>query len=110
MAFTPQIDGSDIDYISNIDWNEPTSQRSLNLISVFNRWRTCVWTVDTMPMTEWQTLIGKRGSIVSLTTTDPDDRNAAYVTYYGVRVKSVSKRNHASLNAEGVRAEFLVRT
>jgi hypothetical protein len=110
MAFTPQIDGSDIDYISNIDWIESTDQQSLNLISVFNRWRTCRWSVDTMPMTEWSTLISKRGSIVSLTTTDPDDRNADFVTYYGVRVKSVTMRNHTSLNAEGVRAEFLVWT
>lgn len=109
MAFTPQIDGSDIDYISNIDWNQPTKQQSLDLISVFNRYRICTWSVDTMPMTEWQTLIGKRGSIVSLTTTNPDDRNADFVTYYGARVQSVSKRTHASLNAAGVRVEFLVR-
>jgi hypothetical protein len=61
-------------------------------------------------MAEWATLISKRGSIVNLTTTDPDDRNADFVTYYGARLRSVTKRNHASLNAQGVRAEFLVRT
>lgn len=110
MAFTPQIDGSDIDYISNIDWSEPTTQQSLDLISVFNRWRICTWSVDIMPMSEWSTLIGKRGSIVSLTTTDPDDRNADFVTYYGARLRNVTKRNHASLNAQGVKVEFLVRT
>jgi hypothetical protein len=109
MAFTPQIDGSDIDYITNIDWDQPTTQQSLDLISVFNRFRICTWSTDIMPMAEWQTLISKRGSIVNLTTTNPDDRNADFVTYYGARVKSVTKRNHASLNAEGVQVEFLVR-
>ena len=110
MAFTPQIDGSDIDYISNIDWNQPTTQQSLDLISVFNRVRVCTWSVDTMPMDEWSTLISKRGSIVSLTTTNPDNRNTDFVTYYGARLRSVTKRNHASLNAQGVQVEFLVRT
>lgn len=110
MAFTPQIDGSDIDYISNIDWNQPTTQQSLDLISVFNRLRVCTWSVDTMPMDEWATLISKRGSIVSLTTTDPDNRNADFVVFYGARLRSVTKRNHASLNAQGVQVEFLVRT
>lgn len=109
MAFTPQIDGSDINYISHIDWSQTTSQQSLDMISVFNRVRVCTWSVDTMPMAEWSTLISKRGSIVSLTTTDPDDRNADFVTYYGARVRSVTKRNHASLNAQGVKVEFLVR-
>lgn len=110
MAFTPQIDGSDIFYISNIDWSGPTSQQSLDLISVFNRVRVCTWAVDTMPMAEWSTLISKRGAIVDLTTTNPDARNADFVTYYGARLRSVTKRNHVSLNAEGVRMEFLVRT
>jgi len=109
MAFTPQIDGSDIDYVSRIDWDQPTSHQSLDLISVFKRWRVCTWSSDIMPMSEWATLIGKRGSIVSLTTTDPDDRNADFVTYYGARVKSVEMRNHLSLNAQQVRVEFLVR-
>ncbi len=110
MAFTPQIDGSDIDYISSIDWSGPTSQQSLDLISIFNRLRVCTWSVDTMPMSEWSTLISKRGSIVSLTTTNPDNRNADFVTFYGARLRSVTKRNHASLNAQGIRVEFLVRT
>lgn len=110
MAFIPQIDGSDIDYISDINWDQPTSQQSLDLISVFNRWRICTWSVDIMPMTEWTTLISKRGSIVNFTTTDPGDRNADYVTYYGARLRSVTKRSHASLNAQGVQVQFLVRT
>lgn len=110
MAFTPQIDGTDVDYISNIDWSEITNQTSLDLISVFERWRICTWAVDQAPMSDWATLIGKRGSIVSLTTTDPDDRNADFVTFYGARVQDVTKRNHLSLNAQGVKVAFLVRT
>lgn len=110
MPFTPQVDGSDINYISNIDWSGPTTQQSLDLISVFSRCRVCTWSVDTMPMAEWATLISKRGSVVSLTTTDPDDRNADFVTFYGARLLDVTKRNHASLNAQGVQVEFLVRT
>lgn len=110
MAFAPQIDGVAVNHISNIDWSNTTSQTSLDLISVFNRLRVCTWTVDQMPMTDWATLIGKRGSIVALTTTDPDDRNADFVTYYGARVRDVTLRNHLSLNAQGVKVEFLVRT
>jgi hypothetical protein len=110
MAFTPQIDGTNVAHISNIDWSNITRQTSLDLISVFERWRICTWSVDQMTMADWATLIGKRGSIVSLTTTDPDSRNADFVTFYGARVQDVTKRNHLSLNAQGVKIEFLVRT
>lgn len=110
MAFIPQIDGTNVAHISNIDWSETTRQTSLDLISVFNRWRICIWSVDQMPMSDWATLIGKRGSIVSITTTDPNNRNADFVTFYGARVQDVTKSNHLSLNAQGVKIEFLVRT
>lgn len=111
MAQVHAIDGTTITHISQALWDQPAADTSLNLIAVHNRHQKHIWLSDTMPMSVWQTLIGKRGSLVSITTTDPADRNGAYVTYYGARVDSVSAPpdGHDSLNMRGVRVEFLVR-
>lgn len=61
-----------------------------------------------MTAAEWATFRGKRGSIVSITTTDPNDPNGDYVTYYNAVVRSVSQGSHQSLNFEGVKIEFLI--
>lgn len=109
MAQIHDIDGTTLSYISQAIWNQPVNSQSLNLIAVHNRWRSHIWNSNVMTTTEWSTLIGKRGSTVSITTTDPDDPNGDYVTYYEAIVRNVTFRTHDSLNITGVKVEFLVK-
>lgn len=111
MAAIHAIDGITITHISQALWAQEAVDQSLNIIAVHNRHQRHVWTSNVMPMSVWQTLIGKRGSLVSLTTTDPTARNGDFITYYGVRVDEVSAppTGHNSLNMTNVRVEFMVK-
>ncbi len=109
MATQHKIDGTSINHVSQASWVQPNVDQSLNAIELHSRKQTHIWLADIMPMATWQTLIGKRGSLVSLITTDPDNANGDYVTYYGVVVREVTKGAHDSRNARGVRCEFLVK-
>ncbi len=109
MAQIHSIDGTAINYVTHADWEQPVVDQSFNIIAVHQRVQRHTWLADTVPMSEWETLIGKRGSLVSLATTDPDDRNADYVTYYGVAVQAVEARGHEARNMVGVQVDFLVR-
>jgi hypothetical protein len=108
MAQVHDIDGTTVNYITQAIWQQPVNSQSLNLISVHNKWRNHTWLSGVMTATEWATFRGKRGSVVSITTTDPDDPNGDYITYYDAIVKDVSQGSHDSLNFTGVRIEFLV--
>ena len=109
MAQVHDIDGTTVNYISTAPWNQPANSQSLNLITVHNRWRSHTWTSNVMTAAEWSTIIGKRGSIVSITTTNPNDPNGDYVTYYEAIVKDVTYASHDSLNIRGAKIEFLVK-
>lgn len=110
MAQTHSIDGTTINFISTATWAQAVNSQSLNRIAVHNRYRRHTWNSNVMTVAEWSTIIGKRGSIVTLVTTDPDDpNNASYRTYYDAVVKSATHRQHDSLNFGGVRVDFLVR-
>lgn len=111
MAQVHAIDGTTITHISQALWDQPSVDTSLNLIAVHSRHQRHTWTSNVMPMSVWQTLIGKRGALVSVTTTDPADRNGDYITYYGARVDAVTAppNGHDSLNMRNVRVEFLIR-
>lgn len=109
MAQVHDIDGIVLNYISQAPWDQLVNSQSLDLITVHNRWRRHIWNSNVMTTAEWATLIGKRGSIVSITTTDPDDPNGDYVTYYEAIVRSISFGNHDSLNIRGAKVEFLVK-
>ena len=109
MAQIHNIDGTTLNYISSAFWDQPANSQSLDLITVHNRWRNHIWNSNVMTAAEWTTIIGKRGSIVSITTTDPDDPNGNYVTYYEAIVRSVTFSTHNSLNIQGAKIEFLVK-
>jgi hypothetical protein len=109
MAQIHDIDGTTLNYISQALWNQPVNSQSLDLIAIHNRWRRHIWQSNVMTTAEWATLIGKRGSIVSITTTDPDDPNGDYVTYYEAIVRDISFTSHDSLNIRGAKVEFLVK-
>ncbi len=110
MAQIHDIDGTALSYISSAPWAQPVNSESLNLIAVHNRWRRHTWNSNVMTTAEWATLIGKRGSVVSITTTDPDDPNGDYVTYFGVYVRNITFSSHDSLNIRGAKIEFLLST
>lgn len=109
MAQVHDIDGTTVNFISQAPWNQAVNSQSLDLIAVHNRWRIHTWLSNVMTAAEWATFRGKRGSIVSITTTDPDDPNGDYVTYFQAIVRNVSQGNHDSLNLRGVKIEFLVK-
>lgn len=110
MAQVHDIDGTTLSYITGATWDRPPSgAMALDRIQPHNRHWRHVWTANIMAMSEWITLIGKRGALVSITTTDPADPNGDYVTYYAVEVREVRKEAHDSLNARGVTVEFLVK-
>ena len=109
MAQVHDIDGTTINYISQAPWQQPVNSQSLDLIAVHNRPRIHTWLSNVMTTTEWSTLIGKRGSIVSITTTDPDDPNGDYVTYYNAIIRNITFASHDSLNIRGAKIEFLVK-
>lgn len=109
MAQVHDIDGTTVNYISQAHWSQAVNSQSLNLIAVHNRWRSHIWLSNVMTTTEWATLIGKRGSIASITTTNPDDPNGDYVTYQDVIVRNITFGSHTSLNILNAKVEFLVK-
>lgn len=109
MAQVHSIDGTTMSYISYAPWGHPKVDEYLNRISVFQRFRPHTWEADILPMSDWETLITKRGTLVTIVTPDPDDPNADYVTYYGAVVQNVTAREHEARHVRGVRVEFLVR-
>lgn len=108
MAQVHDIDGTTVSYVVQAIWTQKVNSQSLDLISVHNKHRLHTWMSNVMTAAEWATMRGRRGSIVSITTTDPDNPNGDYVTYYDAIVKNVSQGNHESLNFEGVKIEFLI--
>jgi hypothetical protein len=109
MAQIHNIDGTTINYISQAPWSQAVNSQSFDLIAVHEKYRKHTWLSNVMTTAEWATLIGKRGSIVSITTTDPNDPNGDYITYYEAIVRNVTFSRHESLNIIGAKVEFLVR-
>lgn len=108
MAQVHDINDTTVNYISQAIWSQSVNSQSLDLIAVHNKYRVHTWVSGVMTVAEWATFRGKRGSVVSITTTDPDDPNGDYVTYYNAIIRNVSQGNHDSLNLRGVKIEFLI--
>lgn len=110
MATTQhKIDGTNVNYVSSAPWEQPVTDQSLNRIAVHQRWRRHTWQAPVMTAAEFATLVAKRETAVSITTTDPGDKNADFVTYYGAIVKDMSYQRHEGLLVHGVGVLFLVR-
>lgn len=109
MSQIHSIDSTALNYISQALWNQSVNSQSLNLIAVHNKWRIHTWLSNVMTTVEWATLIGKRGNIVSITTTDPDNPNSDYVSYYEAILRRATFGSHDSLNIRGAKFEFLIK-
>ena len=109
MAQQLKIDGTNINYIGQAIWTKQPHSQSLDIIAVHDRWQDHLWMANIMAMSEWQTLIGKRGSIVSITTPAPSDPNGDYITYYEAIVIDVFAQAHDARNMSNVKVEFKVR-
>lgn len=109
MATQHAIDGTNVNYVSYANWVQPVLTQSLDLIAVHQKVRQHIWVSEVMTAAEYITLLGKRGDTVSITTPPVNDRNGDFITYYGVRVQSVTFRQHEGPNLRGVELRFLVR-
>lgn len=109
MAQQFQINGEDLDYITEGNWDEAVIGSPLVGGTVFNRWRLHQWAAPKgMPVSEFETIRGRLGKTVSLTTTDYDSPNGDYVTYYGATLDRLSGE-HSGPVVVAVSAEFRVR-
>jgi hypothetical protein len=110
MAQVFAINGTALTYITGADWESFPVADDLLGQRRFNRFKRHIWRLnEAMPMTQWEIIYPLEGDIVSITTTDPADINAAFVTFYGVNFESITGKNEAT-NMAGVTCEFLVRT
>jgi len=108
MAQQFQINGQDLDYVTEATWDETPITAPLAGGTVFNRWRLHRWATNVMPASEFETIRGRLGETVSLTTTDYDDLNGDYVTYYGATLDTL-RGEHSGPVVVAVSAEFRVR-
>jgi len=108
MAYQHQLNGSNINYISQANWQQPVVDQSLNLIAVHSRHWRLIWTANVMPVATWDVLNAARGTAVSVMGPPHDNQNSDYITYYDARLDAVDGQ-HEGLNVVGVRAEFLVK-
>lgn len=108
MAQQFALNQQSLDYITQATWSEATAAKAVSGGVVFNRWRLHQWQTNVMPAVEFDALRGRLGERVNLTTTDYDDPNGDYVTYYGATVDSV-RGNQDGPVFTGVTAEFRVK-
>lgn len=108
MAQVFQINGTNLSYPIKADWQPAPVNQSLNGLTPHDRWTPHTLVAEWMPATEFDTLYGYQGAIVSLTTTNFDNRNSDYKVYFGVEFKSISGE-HVGPIFQNVTMEFLIR-
>jgi len=108
MAQQFAINGQTLDYITEATWDETPVSAPLAGGTTFNRWRVHRWATNVMPAAEFELIRQSLGAGVTLTTTDYDDLNGDYVTYYSATLDRLSGE-HAGPVYVAVSAEFEVR-
>lgn len=109
MALTFQLNGSNLTYITQANWQEIPVGQYLNGQTVHHRWRVHTWQTNVMTAAEFDTLYAQQGAKVSITTVPYDDRNASdYVEYFGAELKEI-EGEHNSTIVENVMITFRVR-
>ena len=108
MAKIFQINGQGLGYVTEANWQESPVDSPLVGGTVFNRHRRHLWQTNVMPAAEFETIRGRLGQAVSLTTTDYDNPNGDFVTYYAATLDRLGGE-HAGPVYLGVTAEFTVR-
>ena len=108
MATDFKINGTTLTYIMKADWQAEPIGQAFDGPQVYSRWHKHIWQTEAMSMSEFATLYALEGQKVNITTTNATDRNADYMTYYGVDFERITAR-HESQNVANVMCEFLVR-
>ncbi len=108
MAQIFKINDTTADYIQRADWVNSKVAEALDGDTARQRWVKHVWQGNVMDVDEFDTIFALEGQTVSITTTNYDDRNDDYLTYYGVKFLSIVSE-HVSRIMENIRCEFLVR-
>jgi hypothetical protein len=103
------INSTTINYVTKADWEDGAADPGLDGYTSLTRWRRHVWRApEGMPAIEFDTLFALEGQKVNVVTTDYDNRNSDYKTYYGADLKRVSGRHTGPIMVD-VSLEFLVR-
>lgn len=101
------LNGASKSYINTADWSDQPDSQALVGATPTRRRRRHTWRAEIMPMAEFLAIQALEGERVSLTTTNYNDRNGDYVTYYGAEIDQASGR-HESVNMVDVVVEFWV--
>jgi hypothetical protein len=108
MAQIFEVDGQALARGIQADWLEQADGAALDGVTVRRRWVTHTWTAAVLPVAEFNRLLNLEGQRVSVTTTDPTDRNGAFATFYGAELTNVSGA-HVGPNIQQVTVNFLIR-
>lgn len=108
MAQIFALNGQILSYIIEATWDESPMASPLAGGTVFNRWRAHRWQTNVMPAAEFETIRGRLGQVVDLTTTDYANPNGDYVTYYGATLEGLTGE-HTGPVVVGVQVDFTVR-
>lgn len=102
------LNGQTITNMMEANWEENPVANPLAGGTVFNRVRLHRWQTNVLTAAEFETILGRLGQAVSLTTTDYTNPNGDYVTYYGATLDTLAGE-HSGPVYVGVTAEFRVR-
>ena len=108
MAQDFMINGTTLDYIMTGDWQDAEVDSVLDGQMVHNRYRRHIWLSNVQTIANFNTLYALEGQIVTITTTNQSNKNAAFLQYFGVFFQRIAAQ-HAAKNLEQIRCEFLVR-
>lgn len=98
MAQVFKINGTSLTYITRGDWEDDYDQQAHDGNTPILRWRRHTMRApDGMTAAEFDTLYALEGQKVSITTTNYEDRNSDYKTYYGCDLERVAGRHDGPL-------------
>jgi len=105
MAQVHAINGTTVEYIGQPDWIDKPLGGYLAGPTTHDRYRDHIWRTNIMTAAEFDTIFALMGQQVSITTTDYNDRDGDYKTYYNVVLESVDG-THEGPNFTGVECKF----
>ena len=108
MAQIHSLNGTIIQHVAKATWQDKPTAATLDGLNSVSRWRKHTWESNVMIHTEWNFIEAFEGQAVTLTTTNYNDRNAAYKTYYNAILTGIAG-NPDGPRVTGIRFEFNVR-
>lgn len=104
-----KLNASTFNRITRADWQDESAGVGLDGTTARLRWVRHVWSApEAMTAAEYDSLFALQGQRVTLTTTNYNERNGDYISYYGAICERVDGQ-HVGPIVVGVVAEFKVR-